>query len=112
MEKMSLIYIKNYQALSELVAENQKKSRSYRSQLPTFIGKLITVFVDSGGASGSGFTGILVEILSDSIKLITAIPSVPPIRKNCHCKKNHSSQLGTSTTIMLEHITAITYNFV
>jgi len=76
------------------------------------IGKPITVFVNGGGVSGSGFTGVLIEVLFDSIKLITAMPSAPNTHKNRFCKKKHCSNFGTCTTIMLNHITAITYNFV
>lgn len=110
MENNSLIYIKNYQALNSLV--NHNNSFSYWHQLPALIGKPITVFVDSGGISGGGFTGILIEVLSDSIKLITDIPSAPNIQKNCSHKKRRNNKFGTYTTIMLDHITAINYNFI
>jgi hypothetical protein len=112
MGKKSLIYVKNYQALNSLISENQQKVISYRSQLQSFIGKPITVFVDSGGASGRGFTGILIEVLSDSIKLVTSSPSAPGNRSGYPCKKKQHSRFGTCTTIVLEHVTAITYNFV
>jgi len=107
-----LIYIKNYQALNDLVAKKQNDNYIYPLELSDMIGKPITVFVNGGGASGSGFTGILIEVLCDSIKLITAMPSAPTIHKNRSCKKKHCSNFGTCTTIMLNHITAITYNFV
>ncbi len=76
------------------------------------IGKPIIVFVDSGGVSGRGFTGVLTEVLNDRIKLITSFPSAPNRSMNRSCNKKNSSRFGTCTTIMLEHITAVTYNFV
>lgn len=105
-----MIYVKNYQALNELV--NQNSRNSCWNQLPALIGTPITVFVDSGGVSGKGFTGVLIEVLSDSIKLITSMPSAPNMRtKNSH-KKRQPCKFGACTTIMLEHITAINYNFI
>jgi hypothetical protein len=40
-------------------------------------GKIITVFTQSGGCSGSGFSGLLVEANCRFIKLITRLPSAP-----------------------------------
>ncbi|MDR3645339.1 MAG: hypothetical protein P4M02_09735 [Clostridia bacterium] len=105
-----MIYIKDYQALNELVTENERHGLFCRSLLPSLIGRTITVFVDSGGASGAGFTGILIETFSDSIRLLTAVESAPAVRMNCPRKKRNCCRCGSCTTIMLEHITAITYN--
>lgn len=41
------------------------------------IGKIVTVFTKSGGASGCGFTGLLVKCECDFVKLITELPSAP-----------------------------------
>ena len=77
------------------------------------IGKTIIVFVDGGGMSGGGFTGILIEVLSDSIKLITKLPTAPNMR--CHrgtgfrSRNRKQSGLGTYTEILLNHVTAFTY---
>jgi hypothetical protein len=114
-----LIFIKDYRALNSLLFSDQNNDLLYYSQLPSLIGKPITVFVDGEGVSGKGFTGILIDVLSDRIKLITSIPSAPMCKKNnnnnkCHhcCKKKSRCNFGTNTIIMIEHIIAITYNFV
>jgi hypothetical protein len=97
--------------------QNDKENVNFK--LIELIGKQVIVFVSGGGASGRGFSGVLIEVLSDRIKLITKLPP-PPINK--HISKNFFSisrsgntkhrGLGTNTVIMIEHITAITYNYV
>lgn len=42
------------------------------------IGRVVTIFTASGGVSGSGFTGLLVWANSNSVKIITNLPSAPP----------------------------------
>ena len=46
-------------------------------ELNNNIGKVITVFTNSGGCSGRGFTGLLVQVERGFIKLITTLPSAP-----------------------------------
>lgn len=41
------------------------------------IGRIVTVFTSSGGCSGRGFTGLLVEVNRNFVKLITSLPSAP-----------------------------------
>ena len=50
------------------------------------IGKIVTVFTASGGASGSGFTGLLTACDGDCIKLVTTLPAPPPYPfPECSC---------------------------
>ena len=42
------------------------------------VGRVVTVFTASGGASGSGFTGLLVWADNQTVKLVTNLPSAPP----------------------------------
>ncbi|MCX7615130.1 MAG: hypothetical protein N2Z65_05190 [Clostridiales bacterium] len=42
------------------------------------IGRIVIVFTESGGASGSGFTGLLAGCDRDCIKLVTTLPAPPP----------------------------------
>ena len=42
------------------------------------VGRVVTVFTSSGGASGSGFTGLLVWANNQTVKLVTNLPSAPP----------------------------------
>lgn len=49
----------------------------FDSTLEWKVGRMITVFTRSGGKSGRGFTGILVESNNEYIKLITTLPCPP-----------------------------------
>lgn len=100
-----MIYIKNYRKINSQVFHNTQNN--ILQILSNLIGKTIIVFVDSGGLAGKGFTGILTEVLVDRIKLITELPDIP---KNNRITKKRCSNLGTSTMIMVNHITAVTYN--
>lgn len=42
------------------------------------VGRVVTIFTASGGASGSGFTGLLVWANNQTVKLVTNLPSAPP----------------------------------
>lgn len=62
------------------------------SDLECNIGRIITVFTQSGGCTGCGFTGLLVESNCKFIKLITNLPSAPrhPFGMesgNCCCER-------------------------
>ncbi len=48
-----------------------------RNDLFSNVGRLVTIFTQSGGESGSGFTGLLIEANCRFIKLITSLPSAP-----------------------------------
>ena len=58
-----------------------------RDSLFRHIGQTVTVFTESGGLSGSGFTGVLAGIGECTIKLITSIGAAPtcPIGSDCTC---------------------------
>ena len=50
-----------------------------------FIGQTITIFTESGGLSGSGFTGVLMSADCDCIRLLTDFGLAPacPIGSAC-----------------------------
>jgi hypothetical protein len=94
-----------------------KSFDSLISKLLPLIGSVITVFTDSGGNSGNGFTGVLIDVSPDLIHIVTAISSSPNIKMH-HCSnsshrtnnhKNQCDKTGAFTIIMLRHITAVTY---
>ena len=113
-----MIYIKNYRTLNSFIPMSQNENMSDKLQLLSLIGKTVIIFVDSGGKSGKGFTGLLTEVFSDRIKLITKMPSAPVYNKNrnnCNCyycrRRRRHSNFGINTVIMTAHITAIVYNY-
>lgn len=50
---------------------------SFANHLANFIGQTVTVFTTSGGNSGSGFTGILMSVNNEYIRLLNKIGSAP-----------------------------------
>lgn len=50
-----------------------------------YVGQTVTVFTESGGLSGSGFTGTLAGIFNGAVRLITQIGAAPacPIGSSC-----------------------------
>ena len=107
-----MIFINDYRRPNLLDFAEQNSCYINELQLMSLKGKMIIVFVDSGGVSGNGFTGILVDVLSDRIRLLTSLPSAPRNNNSYRhfCEKCSQSSFGTYTIIMIKHITAITYN--
>lgn len=62
-------------------------------------GRVVTIFTQSGGLSGSGFTGLLVSANRDFIKLISNLPAAPRFpfrverRKGC-CGRDRDDFVG------------------
>lgn len=55
------------------------------ASLARYIGETVTIFTTSGGLSGSGFTGVLLAVTCDYVKLITQIAAPPacPLGSAC-----------------------------
>lgn len=69
-----------------------------------YIGQTITIYTTSGGESGSGFSGVLLNVSKDHIKLITE-PASPP-----NCMDCSQSSLGSITHIPINKIAAFVHN--
>ncbi len=50
-----------------------------------YIGQTVTIFTESGGLSGSGFTGVLAHVGECTVKLISRIGAAPacPVGSTC-----------------------------
>jgi hypothetical protein len=50
-----------------------------------FIGQTVTIFTTSGGLSGSGFTGVLLSIDCNAVRLLVEVGEYPacPIGSDC-----------------------------
>jgi hypothetical protein len=63
-------------------------------------GRVVTIFTQSGGLSGSGFTGLLVSANRDFIKLISNLPSAPRfpfrnVRNRSCCGRDRDDFVGS-----------------
>jgi len=60
-----------------------------------YIGQTITIFTTSGGLSGSGFTGVLISIDCNCIRLLTSfgLPPACPVGSAC-CGEEFGNNWG------------------
>ena len=63
----------------------EKEENKFASHMAKYSGTTVTVFVKSGGVSGAGFTGILLDVNNIYIKLLTHIGPAPacPLGYSC-----------------------------
>jgi len=80
------------------------------------VGRVVTVFTQSGGATGCGFTGLLVSVNCEFLKLITKFPTAPthPFgmnigHNNLNCNRGRE-ELGTAIIIPLSKIVSVVFN--
>ncbi len=61
--------------------------RTFVEQMYRYIGETVTIFTTSGGASGCGFTGVILAVNSRFVRLVTeqGFPPTNPLAENiCH----------------------------
>ena len=90
--------------------------------LTRYIGQTVTIFTTSGGCSGAGFTGVLVSVNENYVKLITNIGAAPSCPLGSSCSGygyNYNNQgcggygynwLGSVTEIPVCKIASFTHN--
>ena len=92
--------------------------------LSNYIGETVTIFTTSGGASGSGFTGVILSVNPCFVRLVTHIGPAPGCALgNACCGYNgygmgggygnaNVHTVGSVTDIPLDRIAAIVSNAV
>ncbi|MBU5269325.1 hypothetical protein [Clostridium cochlearium] len=50
---------------------------NFIDHMEEYIGKVVTIFTTSGGDSGAGFTGVLLEVNEDYIRILTRMGPAP-----------------------------------
>ena len=68
-----------------------------QDNLVRYIGQTVTIFTKSGGMSGSGFTGVLLSVNNNNIRLlceIGAAPSCPIGSSCCGCNSSRNNNFG------------------
>ena len=63
---------------------------NFVSHLSNYIGETVTIFTTSGGESGEGFTGVLLSVNNNFVRLITQIGIAPgcALGSCCNDKKD------------------------
>ncbi|HEX3039610.1 MAG TPA: hypothetical protein VHP54_04900 [Caproiciproducens sp.] len=84
------------------------------------LGRMVTIFTESGGCTGCGFTGLLVRVDNETVKLTTELPCAPsnPFGPFNHCcdhhngRRNHcrGNEFGTSCVIPIDQIVSVCFN--
>lgn len=74
------------------------KDQSILEHLKRFIGETVTIFTTSGGVSGCGFTGMLLDVNCEFVRLLTEEGFAPtdPISKSC-CDRECEDDYERST---------------
>jgi hypothetical protein len=91
-------------------------------ELDRFIGQTVTIFTTSGGASGCGFTGVLLFVNPCFVTLVNRIGTPPsnPLgesnicdRREMHHGDNHNYYtVGSVTDIPVDKIASFCHNAV
>ena len=122
--KKKKLYIKagcNYELTSKKADKVYLKDDSFVQSLVKYIGQTITIFIVSGGQAGSGFTGVLLDVKRDYIKVLSQIASGPDCSLGNCCetskkdgtnilKDDFGVSLGAITDIPLDKIAAFVHN--
>lgn len=104
---------------------NGLANESFICHIRRFIGETVTIFTASGGVSGTGFTGVILAVNCDFVRLVTDQGSAPaspldPVYDECDCNGNynanydrrHCYNVGSVTDIPIDKIVAFVHNAV
>lgn len=93
----------------------------FAQHIKKYIGETVTVFTASGGATGCGFTGFLIDVNCCFIRIISKQGSEPacPLGSSCCCDhdgmekgKSYYCTVGAVSDIPIDKIVAFTHNAV
>lgn len=87
---------------------------SFIESLLRYIGQTITIFTVSGGEAAAGFTGVLLNVSNDHIKLLTEMGSPPnsSFERSCLEGEKVDVSLGSIVNIPIDKIAAFIHNTV
>jgi hypothetical protein len=102
-------------------------SRFFEDNIPghlgSFIGETVTIFTESGGESGRGFTGVVLFVNDCLVRLVTCIGPAPscPLGNacdsgffgpdnNCKCRNHNIRTVGSVVDIPTNKIVAFVHN--
>ena len=104
--------------------QGANNSNYFANMLNRYIGETVTIFTTSGGASGCGFTGVLLFVNCDYVRLSTmqGTPPANPLSTSIcgnlagandnydpNCYRRHNS-VGSVCDIPVQKIACFTHN--
>lgn len=57
--------------------DQMRGGNSFAAHIAEFIGKTVTIFTTSGGESGEGFTGVVISVNNNFVRLLVTIGPAP-----------------------------------
>ncbi len=91
-------------------------------EMRRYVGETVTIFTTSGGHSGNGFTGVVLSVSRNVVRLITRIGTAPgyPLGNTSNqfgsCpdqgNDNRGFSVGSVTDIPIDRIAAFVHNAV
>lgn len=95
------------------------EGKGLEQEMRRYIGETVTIFTTSGGASGCGFTGVVLSVSRNFVKLITQVGTAPgcPLGNTCGRSRrstnyNQRFRVGSVTDIPIDRISAFVHNAV
>ncbi len=91
----------------------------FNCHIAKFIGETVTIFTTSGGLSGSGFTGVVLAVNCDFVRLVVRQGSAPanPLGENFNherCDDRHHERccqkVGAVVDIPIDRIASFVHN--
>ena len=67
---------------------------NFAGNLANHIGQTVTIFTTSGGESGRGFTGVLIRVTCDFVRLVDQIGPAPGCALGNCCDKHLGTERG------------------
>jgi hypothetical protein len=103
------------------ISEERNCEKNWEEQIRRYIGETVTIFTTSGGESGIGFTGVVILVNHNFVRLITHLGMAPacPLGSDCsdsfdmekRCNHNKNG-VGSITDIPIDKIAAFVHNAV
>jgi hypothetical protein len=97
-------------------------NESFFNDFCNHIGETVTIYTKSGGQSGFGFTGVVLGVTHDFVRLITHIGPAPGCALGSDCTNGRGCRrcrgrfdirsVGSNVDIPLDAIAAVVYNAV
>ena len=96
--------------------------RDFSEEIARYIGQTVSIFTTSGGQSGDAFTGVVLSVNGNILRLITRIGTAPGRALDNTCNDyegyndeeddNRGDTPGSITDIPISRITAFVHNAV
>lgn len=107
-DKIDPIYgDRNYRKQDNYI-DNGLRDVNFQQSLKYHIGQTVTIFTTSGGQSGSGFTGVLMSVECNFVRLLTEIGPAPGCALGNACEEPEldirpNLQANLNSNVLLTH---------